>query len=42
AMVDNAVDRRACEFLQVIEKISGEADVIKARERSRKEECEGL
>ncbi|GKG51078.1 hypothetical protein Tco_0539202, partial [Tanacetum coccineum] len=41
-VVDNAVNRRVCEFLQVIKKISGEADVIKDRERSRKEECEGL
>ncbi|GJS79648.1 hypothetical protein Tco_0729529 [Tanacetum coccineum] len=39
AMVDNTVNRRAREFLQVIEKMSGEADVIKARERSREEEC---
>ncbi|GJV06126.1 hypothetical protein Tco_1343782 [Tanacetum coccineum] len=29
AMVDNTVNRRAREFLQVIERISGEADVIK-------------
>ncbi|GKE71823.1 hypothetical protein Tco_1529895, partial [Tanacetum coccineum] len=36
------VNMRACEFLQVIKKISGEADVIKARERSREEECEEL
>ncbi|GJZ73288.1 hypothetical protein Tco_0637434 [Tanacetum coccineum] len=42
AVVDNAVNKRAHEFLQVIERMSGEADVIKARERSRKEECEGL
>nr|GFA90525.1 hypothetical protein [Tanacetum cinerariifolium] len=42
AVMDNAVNRRAREFLQVIEKMSGEADVIKARERSREEECEGL
>ncbi|GKD49346.1 hypothetical protein Tco_1278322 [Tanacetum coccineum] len=42
AVVDNAVNKRACEFLQVIEKISGEAYVIKAREGSRAEECEGL
>ncbi|GJU12514.1 hypothetical protein Tco_1134910 [Tanacetum coccineum] len=41
-VVDNAVNRRACEFLQVIKKMSGEADVIKAKERSREEECEGL
>ncbi|GJX19164.1 hypothetical protein Tco_0221841 [Tanacetum coccineum] len=42
AVVDNAVNRRACEFLQVIERMSGEADVIKARERSREEECKGF
>nr|GEX41854.1 hypothetical protein [Tanacetum cinerariifolium] len=42
AVVDNAINRRACMFLQFIEKMSGEADVIKARERSREEECEGL
>ncbi|GKA17050.1 hypothetical protein Tco_0696887 [Tanacetum coccineum] len=42
AMVDNTVNKRAREFLQVIEKMSGEADVIKTRERSREEECEEL
>ncbi|GJS14621.1 hypothetical protein Tco_0409093 [Tanacetum coccineum] len=42
AVVDNVVNRRACEFLQVIKRMSGESDVIKARERSREEECEGL
>ncbi|GJW67565.1 hypothetical protein Tco_0121989 [Tanacetum coccineum] len=42
AVVDNATNRRAREFLQVIERISGEDDVIKVRERSREEECEGL
>ncbi|GJY44991.1 hypothetical protein Tco_0433204, partial [Tanacetum coccineum] len=26
----------------VIDKMSGEADIIKTRERSREEECEGL
>ncbi|GKA47792.1 hypothetical protein Tco_0740750 [Tanacetum coccineum] len=39
AIVDNAVNKRAREFLQVIEKMSGEANVIKARERSYEEEC---
>ncbi|GJW80433.1 hypothetical protein Tco_0144408 [Tanacetum coccineum] len=34
AMMDNAVNKRVGEFLQVIKKISGEADVNKARERS--------
>ncbi|GKD56970.1 hypothetical protein Tco_1290357 [Tanacetum coccineum] len=42
AMVDNTINKRAREFLQVIEKIRGEADVIKARERSCEEECEEL
>ncbi|GJV75458.1 hypothetical protein Tco_1507042 [Tanacetum coccineum] len=42
AVVDNVVNRRAHEFLQVIKKMSDEADVIMARERSREEECEGL
>ncbi|GKG03820.1 hypothetical protein Tco_0314207, partial [Tanacetum coccineum] len=41
-VVDNEVNRRAREFLQVIEKMRGEADVIKSRERSRKEECKEL
>nr|GEV75700.1 hypothetical protein [Tanacetum cinerariifolium] len=36
---DDEVNRRAREFLQVIEKMRGEADAIKARERSHKEEC---
>ncbi|GKB63273.1 putative reverse transcriptase domain-containing protein, partial [Tanacetum coccineum] len=39
AVVDNAFNKRAREFLQVIEKMRGKADVIKARERSREEEC---
>ncbi|GJW61899.1 hypothetical protein Tco_0111234 [Tanacetum coccineum] len=42
AVVDNAINKRAREFLQVIKKMSSEADVIKARERSHKEECEEL
>ncbi|GKE00110.1 hypothetical protein Tco_1388093, partial [Tanacetum coccineum] len=42
AMVDNAVNRRAREFLQLIENMSGEADVIKTREISREEEHEEL
>ncbi|GKB24746.1 hypothetical protein Tco_0864147 [Tanacetum coccineum] len=36
------VNKRARKFLQVIEKMSSEADVIKDRERSRKEKCEEL
>nr|GEU48533.1 hypothetical protein [Tanacetum cinerariifolium] len=39
---DDEVNRRARKFLQVIEKMRGEADVIKARERSREEECEEI
>nr|GEV24480.1 hypothetical protein [Tanacetum cinerariifolium] len=42
AVVDNAVNRRFQELLKVIEQISGECDVMKERERSRDEECEGL
>ncbi|GJS22806.1 retrovirus-related pol polyprotein from transposon TNT 1-94 [Tanacetum coccineum] len=34
AVVDNAVNKSAHEFLQVIKKMSGEANAIKARERS--------
>ncbi|GJR10057.1 hypothetical protein Tco_0792709 [Tanacetum coccineum] len=41
-VVDNVVNKRARKFLQVIKKMSGEADVIKARERSCEEECEEL
>ncbi|GJY77086.1 hypothetical protein Tco_0482202 [Tanacetum coccineum] len=42
AVVDNVVNKRAHAFLQVIKKMRGEADIIKARERSREEECEVL
>ncbi|GJQ97639.1 putative reverse transcriptase domain-containing protein [Tanacetum coccineum] len=42
AVVDNAVNRRSREFLQVVEKLRGECDVMRSRERSRDEECEGL
>ncbi|GKD03874.1 hypothetical protein Tco_1178848 [Tanacetum coccineum] len=42
AVVDNAVNRRSHELLQVIEKLKGEFDVIRSRERAREEECEGL
>ncbi|GKB39070.1 hypothetical protein Tco_0884012 [Tanacetum coccineum] len=41
-VVDNVVNRRAREFLKVIKRMSGEAGIIKARERSREEDCEGL
>ncbi|GJU47363.1 hypothetical protein Tco_1204629 [Tanacetum coccineum] len=42
AVVDNAVNRRSRELLQVIEKLRGEFDVMKDRERAREEECEEL
>nr|GFB92287.1 hypothetical protein [Tanacetum cinerariifolium] len=41
-VVDNAVNRRSRELLQVIKKLRGEFDVIRSRERDREEECEGL
>ncbi|GKC73055.1 hypothetical protein Tco_1118938 [Tanacetum coccineum] len=42
AFVDNTVNRRSRELLRVIEKLRGECDVIKERERAREEESEGL
>nr|GEW48800.1 RNA-directed DNA polymerase, eukaryota, reverse transcriptase zinc-binding domain protein [Tanacetum cinerariifolium] len=39
-VVDNVVNKRSRELLHVIEKLSGEFDVIKDGERARKEECE--
>ncbi|GJX18702.1 hypothetical protein Tco_0221379 [Tanacetum coccineum] len=42
AVVDNAVNRRSHELLEVIEKLRGECDVIKDRERAREEEFESL
>ncbi|GKE64136.1 hypothetical protein Tco_1518297, partial [Tanacetum coccineum] len=42
AVVDNAVNRRSRELLKVIEKLRGKADVMRARELAREEECEGL
>ncbi|GKE25586.1 hypothetical protein Tco_1440970, partial [Tanacetum coccineum] len=42
AVMDNAVNRRSRELLEVIEKLRGEADVMRARELAREEECEGL
>ncbi|GJR50803.1 hypothetical protein Tco_1401324 [Tanacetum coccineum] len=42
AVVDNAVNRRSRELLQVIEKLRGEFDVMKDKERAREEECEEL
>ncbi|GKC17714.1 hypothetical protein Tco_1014496 [Tanacetum coccineum] len=42
AFLDNVVNRRSQELLQVIEKIRGECDVMKERKRAREEECEEL
>ncbi|GJY73985.1 hypothetical protein Tco_0478416, partial [Tanacetum coccineum] len=42
AIVDNVVNRRSCELLKVIEKLRGEADVMRARELAREEEYEGI
>nr|GEU96927.1 hypothetical protein [Tanacetum cinerariifolium] len=41
-VVDNAVNRRSRELLEVIKKLRGEADVMRAKELARKEEYEGL
>ncbi|GJR95929.1 hypothetical protein Tco_0268103 [Tanacetum coccineum] len=41
-VVDNVVNRRSHELLYVIEKLRGECDVMRSRERARDEECEGL
>ncbi|GKE47660.1 hypothetical protein Tco_1478918, partial [Tanacetum coccineum] len=41
-VVDNVANRRSRELLQVIEKIRGECDVMRSRERARDEECDGL
>ncbi|GJT14725.1 hypothetical protein Tco_0873431 [Tanacetum coccineum] len=42
AIMDNAMNRRTRELLEVIKKLRGEADVMRAKELSREEECEGL
>ncbi|GJV22490.1 hypothetical protein Tco_1371510 [Tanacetum coccineum] len=42
AVVDNAVNRRSRELLQVIKKLKGEFDVMKDMEWDREEECEEL
>ncbi|GKD44555.1 hypothetical protein Tco_1269200, partial [Tanacetum coccineum] len=42
AVVDNAVNKRSRELLQVIEKLIGEFDVMRSSKRAREEECEGL
>ncbi|GJV05502.1 hypothetical protein Tco_1343158, partial [Tanacetum coccineum] len=41
-VVDNVINRRSCELLQVIKKLRGEFDVMKDRERAKEEECEEL
>ncbi|GJS94305.1 hypothetical protein Tco_0801273 [Tanacetum coccineum] len=40
--LDNHIDLESRELLQVIEKLRGEFDVMRSRERAREEECEGL
>ncbi|GJR12003.1 hypothetical protein Tco_0794655 [Tanacetum coccineum] len=42
AVVDNAINRRSNELLQVIQKMRGEFDVMRSRKRVREEECEWL
>ncbi|GJV91151.1 retrovirus-related pol polyprotein from transposon TNT 1-94 [Tanacetum coccineum] len=42
AVVDNVVSMRSRELLEVIEKLRGECDVIKERERTQEEESESL
>ncbi|GJW16997.1 hypothetical protein Tco_0024433 [Tanacetum coccineum] len=42
AVVDNVVNRRSRELLEVIEKLRGECDVIKERESAQEEESESL
>ncbi|GJT81489.1 hypothetical protein Tco_1055831 [Tanacetum coccineum] len=42
AVVDNVVNKRSRELLQVIKKLKGECVVMRSRERARDEECEGL
>nr|GEY38529.1 hypothetical protein [Tanacetum cinerariifolium] len=41
-VVDNAVNRRSRELLQATEKLRGKFDVMRNREMTREEECEGL
>ncbi|GJX47177.1 hypothetical protein Tco_0272367 [Tanacetum coccineum] len=42
AVVDNVMNRRSRELLQVIEKVRGKCDVMRSSKRAREEECEGL
>nr|GEZ28427.1 hypothetical protein [Tanacetum cinerariifolium] len=42
AVIDNAVNQRSRELLQVIEKLRAECDVMRSKEKAREEECEGM
>ncbi|GJT44679.1 hypothetical protein Tco_0953394 [Tanacetum coccineum] len=42
AIMDNVVNRSSLKLLEVIEKLRGEADIMRARELACEEECEGL
>nr|GFD01379.1 hypothetical protein [Tanacetum cinerariifolium] len=42
AVVDNVVNKRSRELLQVVKKLRGEFDVMRNKERAREEECERL
>ncbi|GKC93569.1 hypothetical protein Tco_1159011, partial [Tanacetum coccineum] len=42
AVIDNVVNRRSRELLEVIQKLRGEYDVIKGKERAREEESQSL
>nr|GEV10026.1 hypothetical protein [Tanacetum cinerariifolium] len=42
ALVDNVVNRRAREWLKVVELLKGECKVLKEREKARDRECEEL
>nr|GEW53409.1 hypothetical protein [Tanacetum cinerariifolium] len=42
AVVNNVVNRRARELLKVVEKMKGECEVLKERERAKDRECEAL
>nr|GEV32466.1 hypothetical protein [Tanacetum cinerariifolium] len=42
AIINNDANRRSCELFHVIEKLRGESDVMKDKERAKEEECEEL
>nr|GFA82097.1 hypothetical protein [Tanacetum cinerariifolium] len=42
AVMDNEVNRRFCELFEVLEKLRGEADVMRVRELACEEEYEGI